>query len=293
MKPPILIFGFNRPLSINRLIESIKRNPTYKDREIFVFIDGHRTEEEKVKVDRVEEIAYQFTQNVIRSRENKGLARSVIDGISRIISIYGRVIVLEDDLILMPGCLEYLDEALDLYENDPRIFSVCAYGLKVKRPKGYEGDVYLNLRSSSWGWATWKDRWQSVDWDVTDWNELKSSKDRQKAFNRGGSDMYGMLRGYMEGRNNSWAIRFCYSQSKQGKYSVHPFKSLVSNEGFGEDATNCRQKYSRFKIELNEDENPILLPGHLEPNAAILRANARYHSLPIRLYSWIRRKLNI
>ncbi len=292
MKTPIVIFGFNRPLSMGRLIDSIKTNPTYNDREIFVYIDGHRTDEEKIKVDQVEKLGRTLTPNVIRAKTNKGLARSVIDGISEVISKFGRVIVLEDDLVLMPGCLNYMDEALDIYESDQRIFSICAYGLKIKRPKNYTSDVYLNVRSSSWGWATWKDRWQSVDWDVSDWSELKSSHHKQRAFNRGGSDMYGMLRDYMEGRNNSWAIRFCYAQHRQGRYSVHPFKSLVTNEGFGIDATNCRQKYSRFKIELNEGCSQLLIPDHLEPNESIFRANAHYHSLPLRIYSWIRRKLN-
>lgn len=292
MKTPIVIFGFNRPHSIGRLIESIKTNPTYGEHEYFIFIDGHRTEEEKVKVDHVEELAYKLTPNVFRAKSNKGLARSVIDGVTEIISKYRRVIVLEDDLVLMPGCLNYLEEALNVYENDSRIFSVCAYGLKIKRPKDYSGDVYLGVRSSSWGWATWKDRWMSVDWNVSDWQTLRSSKQRQKALNRCGSDMFGMLRDYMEGRNNSWAIRFCYSQHLQGRYSVHPFESLVANEGFGADATNCQQKYSRFKIRLHNDNTQLLLPPHLEPRESILRENAHYHSLPLRLYSWIRRKLN-
>lgn len=292
MKPPIVIFGFNRPFSMKRLIESIKTNPTYNEYEYFVYIDNHRTEEEKAKVDKVEELAFQLTNNVIRAQSNKGLALSVIDGVTEIISKYGKVIVLEDDLVLMPCCLNYLDKALNVYENDSRIFSVCAYGLKIKRPKDYYGDVYLGVRSSSWGWATWKDRWMSVDWNVSDWQALKSSKQKQKAFNRCGSDMYDMLRDYMEGRNNSWAIRFCYSQHLQGLYSVHPFESLVANEGFGADATNCRQKYSRFKIQLYTDTTPLLLSPHLEPIESILRENARYHSLLLRLYSWIRRKLN-
>lgn len=293
MKAPIIIFGFNRPHSLFRLIESLRTNPTYNDREIFVYIDGHRNEEEKENVDQVEDIALKLTKNVVRSKTNKGLARSVIDGISEVISKYGRVIVLEDDLVLMPGCLNYMDEALNIYESDQRIFSVCAYGLKVKRPKNYNGDVYLGIRSSSWGWATWKDRWQSIDWEISDWNELISSKQKQKAFNLGGSDMFGMLRGYMQGKNNSWAIRFCYAQHRQGRYSVHPFNSLVTNEGFGVDATNCRQKYSRFKIDLNTDDNALILPAHLNPEKSILKDNAYYHSIPLRLYSWIRRKLNV
>ena len=283
MKAPIVIFGFNRPDAFARLVDSLKRNSGYSDREIYVFVDGHRNKKEKTRVDSVERMARQLTANVVRSSHNKGLARSVIEGVTAVIERHGCAIVLEDDLVLMPGFLQYMDEALDFYADDERIFSVCGYGLKIKRPKGYDGDVYLGIRSSSWGWATWKDRWDTVDWEVSDWQQLSESKKMQKAFNAGGSDMYGMLKDFMEGRNNSWAIRFCYAQHRQGRYSLHPFRSLVANEGFGIDATNCRQKYSRFKIELDDTGQPLSLPSPIDPNQDIIAQNARYHSFFIRL----------
>lgn len=294
MKAPIVIFAFNRPDSLSRMIESLKTNTGWENHEIFVFVDGPRNEEEKKKVDEVVDIAKGLTKNVVTSSENKGLGPSIISGVTEVINKYGNAIVLEDDLVLMPGFLSYMDDALDKYESDSRIFAVCGYGLKIKRPKGYNSDVYLGIRASSWGWGTWSDRWNSVDWNVSDWEQLKSSPKLQKAFNRGGSDMYGMLKDYVEGRNRSWAIRFCYSQHKQGKYSVHPFDSLVSNEGYGQDATNCRQKYSRFKINLNTTSSPnLILPEKLEYNHQIQKRIARYHSLPIRIYSRVRKILNI
>jgi hypothetical protein len=290
---PIVIFAFNRPKALKALIESLKQNPLYGESERFVFIDGPRNEADRKLIEEVKEIAHSVTENVMASEENKGLANSIISGVTQIVNRYGKVIVLEDDLRLMPGFLKYMNEALDTYENQEKIFSICGYGLKIKRPKDYVEDVYMGIRSSSWGWGTWKDRWQSVDWEVKDWEELSMNRRTQRAFNRGGSDMFGMLRGYMTGRNNSWAIRFCYSQFKQGRYSVHPFLSFVDNEGFGEGATNCNQKYSRFKVELNNQENPVLnMPSELSLNKNIIRANYRYHSLMMRIYSKFRKILN-
>lgn len=293
MAAPIVIFAFNRPDSLSRMIDSLKRNIGFDRHEIFVYVDGPRNEADVPNVSRVIEIAHGLTSHVHASDKNKGLATSIISGVSEVINKYGRAIVLEDDLVLMPGFLQYMDKALDVYESDTRIFSVCGYGLKIKRPKGYGGDVYLCNRSSSWGWATWADRWNSVDWEVSDWPQLRSSKKLQRAFNRGGSDMYGMLKDYMEGRNRSWAIRFCYSQHKQGRYSVHPFRSLVVNEGYGDDATNCRQKYSRFKIEPYTTENQMITPPDLTYDSHISRQLRHYHSLYIRIYSKIRKILNI
>lgn len=293
MRTPIIIFGFNRPDAFSRMVDSLRANAGFDTHPIHVFIDGPRNDNDKPAIEEVIRLAHELTPNVETSEINRGLGNSIIYGVSKIISQYRRAIILEDDLILMPGFLQYMENALDAYKDDNRIFSICGYGLKIKRPDNYVGDVYLCNRSSSWGWATWADRWKSVDWNVSDWDTLRLSPKLQRKFNRGGSDMYGMLKDYMEGRNKSWAIRFCYSQFRQGKYSVHPFQSLVANEGFGANATNCHQKYNRFKIELSETAEHLNLPTSLQPSDKLINASARYHSLGLRIYSRIRKLLNI
>lgn len=293
MNPPVVIFAYNRPQNFKRLLDSLSRNKGIENHEIFVFIDGPRSDEDKQKVEEVKHLATELTEKVIASEFNKGLATSVISGVSKIINKYGSCIVLEDDLILHPSFLSYMTQGLEKYKNDNRILSICGYGLKVKRPNNYEFGVYGARRSSSWGWATWADRWNEIDWEVKDFEELKKSRKSRRDFNRGGSDMYSMLKGYIDGNNNSWAIRFCWHQAKRGLISIHPFRSLVKNEGFGEDASNCRQTYSRFKIDF-EKESPQLdlnFPENPEINLVIDRNLRHYHSLPLRLYSFIRRIL--
>lgn len=290
MLAPIVIFAFNRPDRLMAMIKTLKSNLLYDESDIFVFVDGPRNDADAGKINEVLTIARNLTDNVKASSTNKGLGTSIIEGVTSIINQYGKAIVLEDDLILMPGFLTFMNQCLDTYKSDQRIFSVCGYGLKVRRPKTYQGDVYLSIRSSSWGWATWADRWNSVDWQVADYEMLKSNRRMQRAFNRGGSDMYDMLRGFKEGRNHSWAIRFCYSQFKQGKYSVHPFLSFVDNEGFGIDATNCRQKYSPFKTELNKDVIINISPN-LQVEEKLMKQLRWYHSIYLRIYNKIRQIL--
>lgn len=292
MLAPIVIFAFNRPKSLKALIESLQLNALFEESEKFIFVDGPRNKEDNKKIAEVVAYAKSITPNVVEQAINKGLGASIIDGVTSIINQYGRAIILEDDLRLMPGFLSYMNQALDAYCNDSSIFSICGYGLKIKRPKDYQSDFYLGVRSSSWGWGTWADRWNSVDWKVSDYEQLAKNRQAKRAFNQGGSDMYGMLRDYMEGKNSSWAIRFCYSQFKQGKYSVHPFLSLVDNEGFCADATNTRQKYSRFHIAKNDNLSFNLL-DNLQLNESILRQLRWYHSIPLRIYSKIRKILNI
>jgi hypothetical protein len=292
MLAPIVIFAFNRPNSLKALIESLQLNALFEESEKYIFVDGPRNEEDNKKVAEVVAYAKSITPNVIEQAINKGLGASIIDGVTSIINQYGRAIVLEDDLRLMPGFLIYMNKALNTYRDDSRIIAICGYGLKIKRPRGYQSDFYLGVRSSSWGWGTWADRWNSVDWKVSDFGQFSKDRKAKKAFNLGGSDMYGMLNDYMIGKNNSWAIRFCYSQFKQSKYSVHPFLSLVDNEGFCADATNTRQKYSRFRITKNESLN-FNLPDNLQPDESILRQLQWYHSIPLRIYSKIRKIMDI
>lgn len=308
MLAPIVIFAFNRPDMLRNLVASLRNNPLYNESDKYVFIDGCRNESDKDKVSETVRVASEITENVAVSEKNKGLGTSVISGVSEIINKYGRAIVLEDDLFCAPGFLIYMNQALDFYENDERVISVCGYGLKIRRPKNYSSNVYFSDRSSSWGWATWKDRWDTIDWNVSDWESIKNDKYMQKAFNHGGSDMYSMLKAYMEGRNKSWAIRFCYSQFRQGKFSVHPFESLVENDGFGVQATNCRQKYSRFKVNLDlknygvtaeaylngKESNDIwLMHEKISVDNRILRQLHSYHSFIKRIYSKIRKIINI
>lgn len=292
MLAPIAIFAFNRPKELANMLESLKQNPLFEESEKYVFIDGPRNEKDASLIKEVAQIAHTATDNVKLSPQNKGLGSSIIAGVSEVLNEHDSVIVLEDDLRLMPGFLTYMNQALEQFKVDERILAICGYSLKIKTPKGYDSTVYLGDRSSSWGWGTWRDRWQKVDWEVNDWAEFSNNKKAIARFNQCGSDMFGMLRDYMEGRNRSWAIRFCYHQFKHGLYSVHPVKSLVDNEGFGEAATNCRQKYNRFKIELTDSIN-LKAEDALEPNKTILRQLHRYHSIPIRIYSRIRKLLNV
>lgn len=292
MLAPIAIFAFNRPDALQRMLNSLKCNPEYQESEKFFFIDGARTSEEQSVVNKVTEIARKESSNVCCNPKNMGLGSNIIQGVSAVLVKYEKVIVIEDDLVLMPGFLKFMNDGLTSFEKDNRILSICGYSLKIKVPDRYGSSVYLSDRASSWGWATWRDRWNNVDWAVKDWSDFSNDKNAIKGFNRAGSDMFSMLKDYMEGRNRSWAIRFCYHQYKHNLWSVHPVRSLVNNEGFGSDATNCRQKYNRFKIDLAED-NPFIVSKSFEQDPYILKQLHKYHSIPIRIYSRIRKTLNI
>lgn len=299
MLAPIVIFAFNRLESLKATVSSVLLNKEASNSDLYVFVDGARHDivGEKMKVESVQEyvktisgfktIRYYFAEH------NKGLANSIIDGTTDIINQYGRIIVLEDDLIVSKSFLRFMNDTLDRYESDDRIMQVSGYGCKLTKIGDYQYDAYINERAHSWSWGTWKDRWDSVDWEVRDYPELLSSPKRQREFNKNGSDLFGMLKNYMEHRNHSWYIRFTYSMHKQHRYSIMPIKSLVKNDGFGVDATHCHS-YNRFKVDFEEEHQGIFrLPDYFLPCERIIANSVRYWQLPYRIYGKIRTFLSI
>lgn len=286
---PIIIFAYNRPESLSRSIESLRKNPEAKFSDLFIFIDGPRDIQEQSKSNDVINIAKRATEfkslNISVAKINRGLGDSIISGVSEVIKQHGTAIIIEDDLEVLPNFLSFINEGLMRYKDTKEIFSICGYSNKVRIPEKYDFDAYFSTRSSSWGWATWKDRWESVDWALEPWNNYLQYKQK---FNKwGGSDCFGMLQGWKDGKNKSWAIRFCFNQFLQNKLSLFPIKSLVINNGFDGEGTNCK-KWSRFKFELmNDCITTFKLPKQVTMVDYFKKESLKYHSLSKRIYSKI------
>jgi len=158
----------------------------------------------------------------------------VIKGVSEIINQHGSVIVMEDDLISSPYFLKFLNEALDFYTNEPHVFSISGYNHPpslLKIPPDYPHDMFFSYRNASCGWGTWADCWNKADWEVTDFAAFKADSERQQAFNRGGEDMSEMLTEAVEGKIDSWAIRWSYTHFLYDALSVYPVYSYIDNIG--------------------------------------------------------------
>ena len=288
---PLVVFAFNRVDSLGKCMSSLLNNEEAKDTDLYVFVDGSRANktDEKEKVEAVREFVRNIsgfkTLHYSFSEKNKGLGPSVIDGVTEIINQYGRVIVVEDDLVLSTNFLGFMNKGLEEYENEKKVISVCGYTNLISVPEDYKEDVYFCVRSSSWGWATWKDRWEKVDWELSDWNA--HVKNKKEFCKWGGSDCWKMLNDWHNGKNQSWAIRFCYSQFLQNAVSLFPVISKVANEGFDGEGTNCKS-WSRFKYEFDSCGKKIFrFPNSLKMNSDLYHDAISYHSFWIRLYSRI------
>lgn len=275
---PITLFVYNRPIHTKKTVQALKANKLASQSILYIYSDHPKKEEHKEDVKKVREYIHTIKgfkeTHVIERKQNYGLAKSIIEGVTEVINKHNNVIVLEDDLITSHMFLTYMNNMLETYEKEKKIYSITGYNFPpklMKIPKEYKYDIYFSPRAGSGGWATWKDRWDKADWEVEDYEEFKKNKQLQKEFNKGGDDMTDMLISQMEGKLDSWAIRWCYTLFKKNAYCIYPTKSYVDNIGFDgsgiHSGTNSKYGHST----LNQIEQ-LILPNNLDLDKNIMKS---------------------
>ena len=238
---PILLFVYNRPEHTRRCIESLLKNSLASESNLFIYADGAKDSTQQEAVNEVRNYIRSiqgFKQITLMERsENWGLARNIINGVTTQVNRYGKVIVLEDDLVVAPYFLQFMNDALEVYKNEPRVghIQACDFTQDASLPA-----TFLIKWTGSWGWATWDRAWKHFN---PNGNELLQELEERKlthVFDFNGK--YGftrMLRRQIEGKNNSWAIRWNASLFLKDILSLNVGRSLVQNEGFDGSGTNC------------------------------------------------------
>ncbi len=277
---PIVLFAYNRPKHTQQLLHSLLRNKEAAESELYIFIDGAKRDEDCEKVQAVRAIAEHIegfkTVHITAQEKNKGLAASVIAGVSQVLQEYPSVIVLEDDLTVSKDFLSFMNDALAMYRDRQDIWSISGYTPALSLPETYRHDTFLVPRPQCWGWATWQDRWHGIDWEVKDFERMKSREERN-LFNRGGNDLYRTLDMERHGRIESWAIRWCYAAFLQQAYTLNPIVSKVQNSGMADSDSHAGWHDHRHHVELSS--KAIQLEYDLQPNKEIINLFKRHHDL--------------
>lgn len=246
---PIIIFNYNRPDHSLRTWEALAKNQSAADSELYLYCDGPKanaSDEMRQRIASLQEKAKQYaldapTQgkfkavHVVCAEQNKGLANSIIGGVTDVINKHGRVIVLEDDLLTSPYFLKYMNTALDKYESYPAVFTISANRPPVNKmaiPDDYPYDVFVSLRPFSTGWATWKDKWNRIDWSLGYLEDFLKHPEQIEAFNRGGDDLTEMLCLQRDHKIDSWAIRYAFQHFYHHSIAILPCVPYVDNIGF-------------------------------------------------------------
>lgn len=238
---PILLFVYNRPSHTRQLIESLQANKEAAESPLIIYSDAARDDAARAAVEEVRQFIHSISGfgsvEIIERTENWGLAQNIIDGVSTQIERYGRVIVLEDDLLVAPYFLRFMNDALDLYEDEPRIghIQACDFTQDATLP-----DTFLIKWTGSWGWGTWKRAWKHFNPDGKALLQQLEERKLTRTFDFNGTYRFTrMLRRQTEGKNNSWAIRWNASLFLADILSLNVGRSLVQNNGFDGTGTNC------------------------------------------------------
>jgi hypothetical protein len=274
---PICLFAYKRPHHLKRAIAALLGNPLAPRSHLVIFSDAAKVTDDAAAVREVRSICHAVSGfasvRIVEQESNLGLARSVIDGVSQMCDSFGRVIVVEDDLVVSPFFLDYMNAGLALYEADTSVFSIHGYVFPVSEPLP---ETFFLLGADCWGWATWSRAWRCFEPDGVRLLEDLSCRDLLRRFDfNGACDYTGMLRQQIAGRIDSWAILWQASVLLKGGLSLYPGRSLVRNIGFDNTGTHSSAT-AKFEVEMSD--TPIRVERiALRENEAALAAFADYY----------------
>ena len=253
---PIVLFTYNRPWHTRQTLDALSRNEEAQESILYIYCEGAKNNALPENIKKIEEVRRivksetRFKKVVIVEQgENLGLANSVLSGVTDVINIHERVIVLEDDHITSPYFLRYMNDGLQLYENVEEVACLSGYIYPVK---GKLPETFFIKGADCWGWATWKRIWTDFERDGKKLLDALESSHQTFAFDFDGTYPYTqMLKGQIEGKNSSWAIRWYASAFLKNKYCLYPGISLVQNIGIDGSGTHSGIS-DKWKITLSD-----------------------------------------
>jgi hypothetical protein len=225
------------------MIEHLQSCAEFGNSPVYVFADGpkHPRDIPAIQETRSEARRLLGDRAVFLERgTNAGVDSSIIEGVTQLCERYGRVVVVEDDLVVSPYFLDFLNSGLRRYENEPRVMQVCGYMFDVPELRESRDAILLPM-TSSWGWATWKRAWDLYDPGARGWSERLNDKQQRRRFDLDGNfDYTKMLSRQMRKAVPAWDIRWYYTLFARDGLALHPPRTLVLNEGFDGTGTHAR-----------------------------------------------------
>ena len=289
---PILLFVYNRPQHTRRLLDSLLANDECRLSSLYVYSDGARDEASASAVAEVRAIVHSVTGfariEVIEREKNMGLAANVIEGVTTQVRAHGRVIVLEDDLVLSPFFLRFMNDALSVYADEPRVGHIQACDFTGDPSLS---DTFLIKFTGSWGWATWERAWRHFN---PDGKQLLARLEQTRQTSRfdfnGAYRFTRMLRRQIAGKNNSWAIRWNASLFVDNILSLNVGRSLVANVGFDGSGTNCGGG-NLYASNLAQHPIEVVKITPIEENMEARRCFERYYRRNVGFWPRVKRRI--
>lgn len=237
---PIVLFVYNRPWHTQQTIKALQKNELASQSELFIFSDATKNDH---ALDKVKEVR-NYIKNIdgfkkitiIERKTNFGLANSIIDGVTKIVNEYGKIIVLEDDLVTSPYFLKFMNESLEMYQNEEKTACIHGYIYPIENLP----ETFFIRGADCWGWATWKRGWDTFESDGQKLLDEVKRRNLQKEADFDNSYGYTkMLQNQIKGKNDSWAVRWYFSAFLKDMLCLYPGKSFIQNIGNDDSGTHC------------------------------------------------------
>ena len=284
MYAPIVMFTYNRTRYFEQTFDALAKCPEAAESELFIFSDGPKNESDSIKVGSVRRAIKKKMRerafarmHLIERKTNMGLSPSVIDGVTQVIERFGRVIVIEDDALVSPYFLKFMNAALDYYEDIDEIGSIAGYTPAIDFPPDYNEDVFTAHRSCSFGWATWQENWEDVDWELKEIRDFFKNRDMVRRLNANGSDRFKRLYKLSKGEGSSWSVRFGAHLVKNSWLTIYPKFSYVINIGVVNPSKKTVEDSDMKHVDLNMaiEDFDLVMP---EMNEDIQKAFKKHYS---------------
>ncbi|MFT7157111.1 MAG: FkbM family methyltransferase [Parvicella sp.] len=271
---PIVLFVYNRPDHTEKTLNALSKNRLAFESTLIIYCDGPKPSTSKEDVDAIElvkKVVRSFNwpgvKRIICREVNFGLAKSIMNGVSEVLDEFGKVIVLEDDIVTSDGFLEYMNAALNLYESSDKVMHISGYWFPTKNFKNLPETFFYQV-PSCWGWGTWSRAWSSLILDPG--SILKSLEENNSLddFEIGGnSGFLDQLERNANGTVETWAILWYGSVYLNNGLCLHPSYSLVNNIGHDESGTNSKTNSSFSWSELSSKQKIVVQEFMLNPKA--------------------------
>lgn len=266
---PIAYFAFNRPEHTTRTLAALAACEGASATDLHIYVDGPRDQTDRLAVDEVVRIARAISgfrsKRVVTAALNQGLYRAITTGVAEVLSAAGRVIVVEDDVLVTPQFLAYMNAALERYANQPKVGAIHGYSPPINGLPEY----FFLPGADCWGWATWADRWALFDPDASALLRALVSRGLLDQFCAShGSRSLLLLARRARGLNQSWAILWHASLFLAGRCTLHPGHSLVNNIGNDGTGAHAARSAMHTTTAVARDRGPLPVDVCIDRNAS-------------------------
>ena len=246
-KAPIALFVYNRPVHTSKTLDALKSNKEAIESDLFIFCDGPKSGDleniasiQKVR-DIIQNVSGFKSIKVFEHEINLGLSKSIIWGVNKIFESNESIIVIEDDIQTSPFFLNFMNDALKLYENESFVGCINGWNFPLELDEDTPETFFLP-GADCWGWATWKRAWNLFELDGVKLKKNVVENNLEYFFNRRGQeDLFNILENQINKNNDSWAIRWYATLFCRGMYCLYPKNSFVLNSGFDGTGTHCKE----------------------------------------------------